>query len=160
MMKLDLDRQEFGRSELDINGSLKLEMGEGRPAEISLTGTLAVQNLDSRLLLNGTLRADGPMECGRCLGTFSLTWDVPVEVMVLCDVDSEETEGETLLILQRAGEVDLRETLRECVVLAYPQASVCKPDCKGLCTECGIDRNRNTCDCSENVVDPRWDGLP
>ncbi|MEN8005523.1 MAG: DUF177 domain-containing protein [Candidatus Krumholzibacteriota bacterium] len=159
-MKLDLDRQEFGRAELDITGSLKLDMGEGRPAEASVTGTLVVQNLDTRFLLNGTLRAEGRTECGRCLGTFPLAWDVPVEVMVLRDVDTDETEGETLLILQQAGEVDLRDSLRECVVLAYPQAPVCKPDCRGLCPECGIDRNQATCDCSENVVDPRWDGLP
>jgi len=160
MMKLDLDRQEFGLSELDIDGSLDLGMGEGRPAEVSITGTLVVQNLDSRLLVSGVLRADGRTDCGRCLGTFSLAWDVPVDLMVLRDVDTEETEGETLLILQQAGEVDLRDCLHECAVLAFPQAAVCRPDCKGLCPQCGVDRNQSTCDCSEDMVDPRWDGLP
>jgi uncharacterized protein len=159
-MKLDLDRQEFGRSELDVRGSLPLEMGEGTCAEAAVDGTLVVQNLGKRFLLDGALRAEGVADCARCLRPFPLTWDVPVEIMVLRDVDSQETEGETLLILQQAGEVDLRESIRECVVLAYPQAPVCAPDCRGLCPQCGVDRNQTTCGCSEDVVDPRWDALP
>jgi uncharacterized protein len=129
-------------------------------ARAEVRGELVVQNLESRFLLNGTLRAEGPTECGRCLREFALGWDVPVDVMVLRDVDSEEEEGETLLILQRNGVVDLREALRECCVLAYPQSPVCRDDCRGLCPQCGCDLNETTCACAENDVDPRWDGLP
>jgi uncharacterized protein len=80
--------------------------------------------------------------------------------MVLRDVDTDETEGETLLIVQQKGEVDLRDSLRECAVLGYPQAPVCREDCQGLCPACGSDRNEGTCECEETSVDPRWDGLP
>jgi len=83
-----------------------------------------------------------------------------VDLMVLRDVDSDESEGVTLLILQRKGEVDLRPALRECAVLGFPQAVVCKADCRGLCSDCGIDLNLGTCDCKEQNVDPRWEGLP
>jgi uncharacterized protein len=159
-MKLDLDRQEIGRSDLAICGTLKLGLPDGRPPEAQVEGTLVVQNLESRVLLNGSLQAEGLAECGGCLEDFTLRWDVPVEVMVLRDVDSDENEGETLLILQRKGEVNLHDSLRECTILAYPQAALCKPDCKGLCPECGIDRNQATCVCSENEIDPRWEGLP
>ena len=159
-MKLDLDRQETGRSELTICGTLQLGVPAGRDSIAQLDGTLVVQNLDNRVLLNGTLQAAGRAECGRCLEEVSIHWDVPVDVMVLRDVDSGETEGETLLILQPAGEVDLHEALRQCSVLSYPLAYLCRTDCKGLCPECGIDRNQGTCDCSENEIDPRWEGLP
>lgn len=159
-MKLDLDRQETGRAELAIRGALQLGLPAGRASDARLDGTLVVQNLRHRVLLNGTLRAEGRAECGRCLEEFTIHWDVPVDVMVLRDVDSGESAGETLLIMQPAGEVDLHESLRQCSVLAYPQAHLCKPDCKGLCPECGIDRNQDTCDCNENEIDPRWEGLP
>ena len=160
MMKLDLDRQETGRSDLAIRGTLKFGLSDGRPDEVQVDGILVVQNLESRVLLNGSLQAEGQAECGNCLEEFTVRWDVPVEVMILRDVFSEESDGETLLILQRKGEVDLHDSLRECTILAFPHAPVCKPDCKGLCPECGIDRNRATCDCSENEIDPRWEGLP
>ena len=159
-MKLDLDRQAFGRSELDLSGVLELGLSEGRPGSAEISGSLVVQNLESRVLLSGILRAEGRVECGRCLEEFGIAWDVPVDLMVLRDVDTDETEGETLLIVQQKGEVDLRGSLRECAVLGYPQTSVCSEDCKGLCPQCGIDRNRGTCECEELNVDPRWDGLP
>lgn len=159
-MKLDLDRQETGRSEITIRGSVDLGLPNGLVATAEVAGELVVQNLDMRVLLNGNLEATGQAECGRCLGKFSVRWDVPVDVMILRDVDTDESEGETLLILQKSGEVDLHESLRQCAALAYPQAPVCRPDCKGLCPGCGIDRNQADCDCSEDEVDPRWEGLP
>jgi uncharacterized protein len=159
-MKLDLDRQAAGRSEIPIEGPLDLGMRDGHPSGVQVSGSLVVQNLESRVLLNGTLSAEGRTECGRCLAEFKVRWEIPVEIMVLRDVASQESEGETLLILQKSGEVDLRESLRQCAALAYPQVPVCRPDCKGLCPQCGVDRNRANCDCSEEEVDPRWEGLP
>jgi uncharacterized protein len=159
-MILDLDRQPAGRSELTIAGPLDLALTDGRPGSADLDGTLVVQNLESRVLLNGTLNAAGRAECGRCLEEFDIKWEVPVQVTVLRDVDSDETESETLLILQQKGEVDLRDSLRECSVLSFPQATVCRDDCRGLCPSCGIDLNLGTCECEEVNVDPRWEGLP
>ncbi len=160
MIKLDLDRDECGRSDFAIGGTLKLGLPDGRPDEAQVDGILVVQNLESRVLLNGSLQAEGQADCGNCLEEFTVRWDVPVEITILRDVDTDESEGVTLLIQQRKGEVDLHDSLRECAVLAYPAAPLCKPDCKGLCPECGIDRNQATCDCSENEIDPRWEGLP
>ena len=156
-MELDLDRQEPGRSELPISGRLALDAGDDRVAEAELRGDLVIE---SRFLVNGSLEAVGRTTCGRCLQEFDLSWDVPVDLMVLRNVDSDEEEGETLLILQRDGVVDLRESLRECTLLAYPQSPVCREDCRGLCAQCGCDLNSESCDCADNDNDPRWDGLP
>jgi uncharacterized protein len=159
-MKLDLDRQPQGRSELEIVGRLALGMGEGRPDEVEVSGTLTVQNITSRILVSGSLQAEGAAVCDRCLGDFPLQWPVPVDLMVLRDVASDEDEGETLLILQRDGEVDLQEPLREFCVLAFPQMAVCRDDCQGLCPSCGADLNAAPCDCEKEDFDPRWEGLP
>lgn len=159
-MKLDLDRQDFGRSELELSGELDLGLGDGRPGPVQVTGTLTVQNLEARVLVNGSLEATGPVDCGRCLTSFACRWPVAVDLMVLRNVDSEEEEGETLVILQQAGEVDLSEAVRESAVLAFPPAPVCKEDCLGLCSTCGADRNKTECQCEEEDFDPRWEGLP
>ena len=159
-MKLDLDRHAYGRSELELAGEIDLGLGEGRPGPAQLAGNLVVQNLDARVLLNGTLEATGTAECGRCLTSFTCRWPVAVDLMVLRDVDTDEEEGETLLIVQRAGEVDLRGALRESAVLTFPHAPVCREDCRGLCPICGVDRNKTECKCEEEDFDPRWEGLP
>lgn len=159
-MKLDLDRQGTGRTELVIDGPLELGLPEGRPDRAEVRGELTIDNIESRFLVTGTLTAKGRAECGRCLSDFELSWDVPVEIMVLRDVDSEEGADDSMVIHQRKGVVDLVEPLRECVILAFPQAPVCRDECKGMCAQCGADLNEMTCDCETEEIDPRWEGLP
>ena len=159
-MTLDLDRQADGRSELEITGDLALGLADGRPDRVRVSGCLTVDNVSSRFLLGGSLEASGTADCARCLREFTCGWDVPVEIQVLCDVDTVEGEGDSLVVRQRKGEVDLRESLRESVVLAFPQAPLCTDTCRGLCPECGVDRNETACNCAEENHDPRWDGLP
>lgn len=159
-MYLDLDRTPAGRSTLGITGQVALGLGEGRAPEAILSGELTLQNLESRVLASGTLRAAGTAECARCLAAFPLEWEVPVELMVLRDTHSDERESETLLIMQRDGEVDLTEALRESAALAYPQTTICREECRGLCATCGADLNDGPCGCVEEPADPRWAGLP
>jgi uncharacterized protein len=159
-MKLDLDRQEPGRSTLDIAGELALDLDEGRPRRAGVTGRLTVDNVSGRFLLGGELAATGTTVCSRCLREFEIRWDVPVEIVVLLDETSDEGEGDSLVLRQGRGEVDLRGPLRESAILALPLAPVCAADCRGLCPRCGADRNVENCTCVEDDTDPRWDGLP
>jgi len=66
-----------------------------------------------------------------------------------------EVETEDLDLFPYDGDiVDLEPLFREQFVLAIPYAPLCKEDCKGLCPQCGIDRNSATCRC-EPPIDPR-----
>ncbi len=55
--------------------------------------------------------------------------------------------------------LDLADMLREQFYLALPMRPLCRPDCRGLCPSCGIDRNVDTCQCQTDWVDPRLSGL-
>jgi uncharacterized protein len=57
------------------------------------------------------------------------------------------------------GKVDVEEVLREQVLLEVPFTHVCRPDCKGLCPQCGEDLNAGPCGCAEAPTDSRWAGL-
>lgn len=159
-MKLDLDRQESGRTTLEITGDLALDLDEGRPRRAAVAGDLMVDNVSGRFLLGGELAAEGEAVCSRCLGEFELRWAVPVEIVVLLDETSDEGEGDSLVLHQGRGELDLAAPLRESAILALPQAPLCSEECRGLCPRCGVDRNVENCTCVEDDTDPRWDGLP
>ncbi len=162
-MKLDIDRQDYGRSEIEISGTLALDMGEDRPGTATVQGTLIVDNLETRFLLNGKVKASGQSQCGRCLEDFQFEWDVPVDIMIMLqqerNQDPDEGQNKTMILHQNRGEVDLSETLTECLVLAFPIATVCSEECKGLCSSCGIDLNRQSCECTNEDFDPRWAAL-
>ncbi|MFH1475453.1 MAG: DUF177 domain-containing protein, partial [Chloroflexota bacterium] len=52
-------------------------------------------------------------------------------------------------------DLDLEPLAREAILLAAPIAPVCRPDCRGLCAECGIDLNTGPHDHGEAPGDPR-----
>ncbi len=56
-------------------------------------------------------------------------------------------------------ELDLGPALREQVLLLLPPSPLCKEDCKGLCVQCGADRNEAECGHAQIVADPRWSAL-
>ncbi len=102
---------------------------------------------------SATIQAD----CRRCL--------VPVEVPVgekiglVFATDPSATLGEGYyLVPARAQDIDLREALREELLLALPQFVECRPDCQGLCPTCGANLNEGPCACGK-APDPRWDAL-
>jgi len=159
-MKLDLDRQGDGRTALTIEGSLELGLPEDRTQRAEISGELQVDNVASRFLVTGSLQAAGQAECGRCLTDFRLQWEVPVDIMVLRDVGSDEGADDSQVLHQRKGVVDLAEPLRESVILALPIKPICRESCRGICAQCGADLNEKTCGCVSEDIDPRWEGLP
>jgi uncharacterized protein len=49
-------------------------------------------------------------------------------------------------------------------VLQYRETSLemqplCRPNCRGLCPNCGQDWNEGDCDCDKGPTDNRWAGL-
>jgi uncharacterized protein len=74
------------------------------------------------------------------------------------DEGAEVTEGDLDLFPYDGEVIDLEPLFREQFVLAVPYAPLCREDCKGLCPQCGIDRNTGTCSC-EPPIDPRLAAL-
>ena len=46
--------------------------------------------------------------------------------------------------------VEPLENVRELLILEHPLVHLCREDCRGLCPQCGIDRNEGTCNCKGN----------
>ena len=159
-MRLDLDRTPIGQSELPVAGSFDLDIDSKDPVGVTVAGELRVDNLEARVVVRGTLVGTAGTNCGRCLRDFALEFQIPVALVILCDAGHETDDAMTPVIHQRSGLVDLSEVLREATVLAIPQAHICREDCRGLCIQCGTDLNTGSCDCVDDEVDPRWEGLP
>ena len=83
------------------------------------------------------------------------------------DADEDNDEGEASepegkdvgLAEYRDDTIDLGEVVREQLYLALPMKPLCQEDCKGLCPVCGVNRNRETCTCQQEWVDPRMAAL-
>jgi uncharacterized protein len=49
--------------------------------------------------------------------------------------------------------------VREVIVLDAPMSPLCRDECQGLCPECGVDRNVESCACVAAVADSPWIAL-
>jgi uncharacterized protein len=74
--------------------------------------------------------------------------------------DEEEVEEDDLAsAFYRDDAIDLRQLIEEQFYLALPMKPLCRPECQGLCPQCGVNRNLETCDCQTRWEDPRMAGL-
>jgi uncharacterized protein len=69
------------------------------------------------------------------------------------------TEDETEIGYYEESGLLLEDAVREQVLLSLPGRTLCKEDCKGLCPQCGVNRNLATCECVDKPVDPRLAAL-
>ena len=74
--------------------------------------------------------------------------------------EESETEADDVsTTFYREEEIDLAELLREQFYLALPMKPLCAESCKGLCPQCGVNLNVETCACKPQWEDPRLAGL-
>jgi len=118
----------------------------------------------------GTFKGYLTVACSRCVEPVRLELDeaLMVTFMPPGEMPAEDDDGtaaaseegpevreEDLDVFPFDGEkIDLEPLFREQFVLSVPYAPLCREDCKGLCPQCGIDRNTATCSC-EKPIDPR-----
>ncbi|HAH31519.1 MAG TPA: hypothetical protein DCL44_04305 [Elusimicrobia bacterium] len=107
----------------------------------SLEKPAKIQNLELALeffpdekgpiILSGSLEAELRLECSRCgeplTARFKENFDEVYEDTVEC--------------------IDVRETVRETLVVLAPMKVLCSDACKGLCPVCGVNRNIKICSC-------------
>jgi uncharacterized protein len=96
------------------------------------------------LIVRGRLRVSASFACSRCGDAFPLEIEEPA---FLCarEVPDKNTP------------VDLTPEMRESIILRFPDYPICRADCRGLCTRCGANRNRERCDCGPDAS--RWTAL-
>lgn len=133
--------------------------------ELRFDGDLAV-NLRAtyagtgEIVVRGSLTGALLHECRRCLNPVGGTLNEEV-TMVFAPSASEGSveDGDVRLFDDHAAELDLSVSVREELVLAVDLFVVCDPECRGLCPQCGVNRNTETCACTVDESDPRWDAL-
>lgn len=52
--------------------------------------------------------------------------------------------------------LDVASWVRDALALGMPSQILCRPDCRGLCAECGADLNADPGHAHEKAPDPRW----
>ncbi len=124
-----------------------------RLATTPVEGALRAEAVVEGILVTGQALGTLELECARCLRSFEAEVETELCELFVAPPGGDPKE-ETYLI--DGLDIDLEPMLRDAFGLELPLNPLCKKDCKGICSQCGADLNAGTCDCSDEVLDPRW----
>ena len=91
--------------------------------------------------------------CMRCLEAAELSFDVDAYEVHQPGGAEELTSP---YLDAEGGEVDLAAWARDALALALPAQLTCRPECAGLCPQCGANLNEQPGHAHERAPDSRW----
>jgi len=121
---------------------------------------LRLEAVAEGVLVSGTAAALAVGQCSRCL--VDLTEPVVARIRELYaypDSTTAATTDDDEIARLVDDLVDLEPVVRDEVVLALPMAPLCRPDCPGLCVDCGERFDDLEPEHSHEIMDPRWAAL-
>jgi uncharacterized protein len=124
---------DFNYSEVQLSPDLDLRAFKGK-ARINRT--------PQGLLVNAEVSADMELACMRCLEKFQQPLHTTFDELYAF---SKRTATDSGLILPDDGYIDLQPLIREYLLIEIPISPLCKPECLGLCTVCGANKNILLC---------------
>ncbi len=121
----------------------------GLPSEIEgkkVVGKLKLTRLEETILVEGDLTVGAILICDRCLNNFKTHIPITLEREYNLNRSKESTED---LYVDKLGNIDITEPVREEIILSVPMKNVCDEKCKGICPGCGVDLNKEDCKCKK-----------
>ena len=132
---------------LDFQGT---KVRQAEPLVVNAEAELAGKEIRVRGGISGAVEG----ACDRCLEQtrlpVELDFDLPYRPMeeIAREEEVEIGEDELTVGFFSGDGVNLADVVREQVLLSVPMKILCRPDCRGLCPVCGVNRNVKECGCS------------
>ena len=114
-----------------------------RDGPVAVSGRL-METAPGSYYWDGRVAASLELRCRRCLTRVPVVLDQ--RIRALFTEDDEAGDPAAYIIPHRAAQLDLRDAVREELLLAVPGYPVCRPDCRGICPQCGKDLNEGPCE--------------
>jgi uncharacterized protein len=130
-------------------------LGTGKPFQKPFMVEGKVYNKTGILRLKATAVSVMCAQCDRCAGEINRRFEVPVDHILVTELNDENNDDFLLIENRRLA---LEPLVTEDIFLALPSKILCKSDCQGICANCGENLNNGPCGCSK-PIDPRLEAL-
>ena len=152
----------FTSEEKVVQVTVPLEMAEFR----SKSGTfqiiekspvqLTMSNLGvGKALVEGTAQITLMMECDRCLDPVPVKLELAFSREIASPDIADQAQLEENENILEGGQLNIETLMNNEILMNLPDKVLCKPDCKGICKQCGQNLNEGECGCDDFVPDPR-----
>lgn len=132
-----------------------------------IDGELRLQRTNRGVLVRGHVAAELRRTCARCNDAYVEATRVGIDEEFVPSIDPDSgspialdmSEADTAQRIDDHHEIVLDRVLHDELALTEPMHPLCRPDCPGLCVECGDRLDRGTHDHGPEELDPRLAGL-
>src|SRR5687768_14113422 len=161
---LSFDIRSLESQAAHVDGLLAPDDAVWEDGDVLPTGPIKVEGRlssagTSRFYFSGRLSGETEVPCRRCLKDVSVEIGEEAHFIFSSEGDDSTDDPDVYPFDPHAVTLDLRPAVRELWLLSVPGFVLCREDCKGLCANCGIDLNTESCDCAPVATESRWDAL-
>ena len=121
-----------------------------------LRGSFTATRISEGIYLSGRLQSLVIQQCVRCLEDAVVPLSLEIDELYYYPPNAAPAEA---YVVGENGFINLAPLARELAVLDMPIRPLCRPDCQGLCINCGQNLNEADCGCEEEAIDPRLEML-
>jgi uncharacterized protein len=135
----------------------------GENSQNRLKGKVELIRTSRGILAAGKFTTDIKGSCSRCLGEANkqISFIMEEEFLPVIDITSGihlHPPPEEFTIADNHI-LDLREAIRQYIIMAIPTRLLCRPDCPGICPVCGQGLASGNCGHVSQPCDDRWNKL-
>jgi len=126
--------------------------------------SIDIQKSGEEYFCQGKVISNVILECARCLKEFERELENTID-FIICSQEWYEKndlglDNEDYVYFKGSDlHVDLSDIVRQSIILAESMKPLCSKNCKGLCPQCGVNLNEESCSCNKEIIDSRWEGL-
>ncbi|MDO4463628.1 MAG: DUF177 domain-containing protein [Bacillota bacterium] len=106
-----------------------------------------------KVLVQGEMKLVLSIPCDRCLTDVDVPLQFSFEEEVFTPEEQPDDQDRQEFVL--GYELDIEALVNSEILVNMPVKVLCKPDCKGICKQCGHNLNEGDCGCDTFVPDPR-----
>jgi len=157
----------------DVGPLLRQPMGASREYELhehlepledapggEVDGRVSFLRTNHGLLVTANLSLTSEGRCSRCLEPLQESYNVDFKEEFSPKVDAVtgsrlEPLSEDAFEIDERQTLDLSEAIRQYELTSQSMQPLCRPDCRGLCPDCGGNLNLGFCSCQPEEGDPR-----
>lgn len=156
------DDEEYTFDLFEKPGCFKVDLEEAvLKKDVHVQGSLS--KVGREVFLKGNLSTEMELVCSRCLEPLQYkvrsklsSHYVPGHEAGSLETDVELHASDIEMESYSDNQIDLTQTVYDQMILSLPLVRLCKEDCRGICSYCGVNRNKENCQCSDkDSIDPR-----
>ncbi len=135
---------EFDMSDIEFSGVFPLKTPVSVKGKVSNSAGVVALVLDIRYVYSAP--------CDRCGEFAERSHNVILDKMLAVSIEGEDSDT---IITVPDMKLDVDGLVYSEVILDVPSKHLCNEECKGICSVCGKNLNKEKCTCEKKEIDPR-----